>query len=123
MAVEPPPHKRRRHEVTRRIDLHVVRTTKRHSYQGDLWDSALEVATDLQLPPEIRNIVRTYADPCRRPHFEAGESTDHTWVRECLSHPGAAIELGKRESVLSTVFCATCGDTEIIAIRDGVPRR
>jgi len=119
MAVEPPPHKRKRHEVTRSIDLHITRTTRVFSYEGDSWDRALDVATDLQLPPEIRNIVRMFADPCRF----AAASTDHDWVRECLSH-GFPLELAdERDCVLSIVYCAACGDREVICVRDDAARR
>lgn len=120
MAVEPPPHKRQRHEVTRSIDLHITRTTKVFSYEGDSWDRALDVATDLQLPPEVRNIVRVFADPCRF----AEASTDHDWVRACLSHL-MPIDYApdEKNSVLSVVYCATCGDREVISVRDDAARR
>lgn len=120
MAVEPPPHKRKRHEVTRSIDLHITRTTKVFSYEGDSWDRALDVATDLQLPPEVRNIVRVFADPCR---FRVA-STNHDWVRECLSHRSATdLAADEKDSVLSVVYCAECGDREVICIRDDAARR
>jgi len=117
MAVEPPPHKRQRHEVTRSIDLHITRTTEVFSYEGDNWDRALDVATDLQLPPEVRNIVRVFADPCQL----AEASTDHDWVRACLSHLCHAPDV--KDSVLSAVYCAACGDREVICLRDDASRR
>ena len=120
MAGEPPPHKRKRHEVTRSIDLHITRATKVFSYEGDSWDRALDIATDLQIPPEVRNIVRMFADPCRF----AAASTDHDWVRECLSHRSATdLAADEKDSVLSVVYCAACGDREVICIRDDAARR